>query len=215
MASDEELRGFVKDALGRGVPRHEIEGVLHQAGWRAEQVRKALATFAEVAFPVPVPRPAAYLSPRDAFVYLVLFSALYLSAFHLGSLLFQFINLALPDPAEPAGIGMQVHNQIRLSVAFLVVAFPAFLYMSLLVSRGIARDPVRRQSRVRQWLTYLTLFVASAVLTGDAVALIYNLLSGGLATRFLLKVLAVGLIAGAGFGWYLRELRQDEREADA
>lgn len=215
MASDEELQGFVRESLGRGVPRPEIEGALRQAGWRTEQVRKALSTFAEVAFPVPVPRPAAYLSPRDVFIYLVLFSALYLSAFHLGSLLFQFINLALPDPAEPAEVEVQVHNQIRWSVAYLVVAFPAFVYMSLLVARGIARDPVRRQSRVRQWLTYLTLFVASTALTGDAVALIYNLLSGGLGTRFLLKVLTVGLIAGAGFGYYLRELRQDEREADA
>ena len=38
--------------------------------------------------PVPVPRPRPYLSPREAFLYLLMFATLYLSAWHLGSLVF-------------------------------------------------------------------------------------------------------------------------------
>ena len=75
MAVEKELRVFVHQALSRGVPRAEIEAALAAAGWGQEPVRRALSEFAEVPFPVPVPRPRPYLSARDAFVYLVLFSA--------------------------------------------------------------------------------------------------------------------------------------------
>jgi hypothetical protein len=94
MAAEEDLTLFVRESLSRGQSRAQIEAVLAQAGWRPEQVRRALGSFADVAFPVPVPRPRPYLSARDAFLYLVLFTALYVSAFNLGSLAFQFIERA-------------------------------------------------------------------------------------------------------------------------
>ena len=67
MAINEELQGFVKDGLARGVSRAEINDVLVRAGWTAEHVRGALDAFAEIEFPIPVPRPMPYLSAREAF----------------------------------------------------------------------------------------------------------------------------------------------------
>jgi hypothetical protein len=58
----------------------------------------------------------------------------------------------------------------------------------------------------------LTLFVAASVLIADFTTLVYNLLGGELTVRFLLKVLTVGVIAGATFGYYLWDLRLDEKE---
>ena len=72
---------------------------LARAGWDGDQVKGAVAGFADVEFPVPVPRPKPYLSAREAFMYVVLFSMLYVSAFNLGSLIFDFINRAFPDLA--------------------------------------------------------------------------------------------------------------------
>ena len=43
-------------------------------------------------------------------------------------------------------------------------------------------------------------------------ALVYRLLGGELSLRFVLKVLVVGVIAGGVFGYYLGELRREERE---
>ena len=97
MAANEELRRFVQDGLTAGVPRDQLAEVLRRAGWAAAQVRGAVASFADVEFPIPVPRPRPYLSARDAFLYLLLFSTLYISAFNLGQLLFQLIELAFPD----------------------------------------------------------------------------------------------------------------------
>jgi hypothetical protein len=211
MNADDELVTFVREALLRGVPRAQVEQALATAGWRPEQVRRALGAYADVAFPVPVPRPRPYLSARDAFLYLVLFTALYISAFNLGAVLFKFIERAYPDPA------MRAHDAgfrqaVRWALANLIVAFPLFAWLSVTMQKAIERDPTRRASRVRKWLTYLTLFLGAGVLIGDVIALVNGLLSGELTTRFVLKVLVVAAIAGTAFGYYLWDLRQDERE---
>ena len=45
---------------------------------------------------------------------------------------------------------------------------------------------------------------------GDLIALLYSLLSGELSMRVTLKVLAVGLIAGGIFAYYLWAMRADD-----
>ena len=212
-SSTQDLDLFVRDALARGESRQAVQAALADAGWAPEQVRNALDAWAEVPFSVPVPRPRPYLSPREAFLYLVLFATLYLSAWHLGSLLFDLINAAIPDPADSAyADGMRDHS-MRFSVASLVIAFPIYLFVARLLSRELAANPVKRLSAVRRWLTYLTLFLAVTVLVCDLIALVYNLLGGDLTLRFVLKVLVVGAIAGAVFGFYLSDLRREERQA--
>lgn len=212
-APTQDLEQFVRDALARGQPRAAIDAALTQAGWPPEQVRAALGGWAEVPFPVPVPRPRPYLSPREAFLYLVLFATLYLSAWHLGSLLFDLINAAIPDPADQGFAASMRDDSMRFSVASLVIAFPIYLFVARLLSRDLARNPVKRLSAVRRWLTYLTLFLAVTVLVCDLIALVHSLLGGDLTLRFVLKVLVVGAIAGAIFGFYLADLRREEHEA--
>jgi len=216
MAISEELLSFVRDALGRGLSRAEIENALLMAGWRPDQVRSALAAFAQVdEFPIPVPRPKLYLSAREAFMYLVLFTTLYLTTFNLGRLVFQFINIAFPDAAATVDFVESARQAIRFSVASLIIAFPIFMYLSLLIGRSIRRDPSKRASKVRKWLTYMTLFVAAGVIIGDLTALVYGFLGGELSLRFALKVVTVAVIAGGIFGYYLWDLRQEERETKA
>jgi hypothetical protein len=211
MAVDAELQTFVKDALGRGVSRASIENALRRAGWNSARITAALAGYADVEFPVPVPRPRAYWSARDAFLYLLLFTTLYICAFQFGSLLFAFIERAFPDPAmRGADTSPWWAAQVRWSIASLVVTTPVFLYLSALTGREVRREPSKRDSQVRRWLTYLTLFVAATVLIGDVITLVYNVLSGELTVRFLLKVATVGAIAGSVFTYYLRDVRRDD-----
>ena len=67
---------------------------------------------------------------------------------------------------------------------------------------------------MRRQLTYVTLFIAACALIGDVTSVVYSFLGGELTTRFILKVLTVGLIARAVFGYYLSELRTDEKEPE-
>jgi len=205
MTDQERLDSFVREALAAGRSRQDIEVVLRDAGWSGGAIEEALGRYADLAFALPVPKPALSTSPREAFLYLVAFATLYLSAWHFGSLLFQFIDMLWPDPAESAWRGDFARGRIRWAVAVLLVALPVFM----LVTRQILRelDPARAGG-VGRWLTWLTLFIATLVLLGNVATLIYNLLGGALTLRFLLKVLLVGLIAGGIFGFYLWQLRR-------
>ena len=206
-----ELDTFVREALAKGQPRDAIRRALVAAGWSDEQTAGVLEGYAEVDFPVPVPRPRASVSAREAFQYLLLFATLYLSAWHLGSLLFDLINRWLPDPAAQAGDFAR--DSMRFSVAALAIAFPVFLFSARRIAREVARAPIKRLSPVRRWLTYLTLFIAAGVLIGDMTTLLYNVLGGEATPRFLCKVLVVAVIAGGIFYYYMQDLRREETDA--
>ena len=210
MAANKEIAGFLRKGLESGLPREQLEQALLEAGWPRDQVRGALEAFADVEFPIPVPRPSPYLSAREAFVYLILFSTLYISAFSLGSLLFAFIDQAFPDPAADPAAALEVAREtIRWSISFLVVTFPVFAFVFWKNDRAVRSDPGRRLSRVRQSLTYLTLLVGAAILIGVLTTIVYNLLGGELTARFALKVLTVGTITGSVFGYFLRDVRRE------
>ncbi|WP_313398078.1 DUF5671 domain-containing protein [Stenotrophomonas sp.] len=208
-----ELESFVRDALVRGHSRQQVSTALLAAGWSEQQISGVLDGWAEVDFALPVPRPRASLSAREAFAYLVLFSTLYFFAWNLGSLLFQLIEYLLPDPADADWQRLRLDGGIRWAISALVIAFPVFAFVARRVSLDVDRHPIKRLSPVRRWLTYLTLFVAAIVLIGDLTALVYNLLGGDLSLRFVLKVAVVAAIAGTVFGYYLWDLRQEEVDA--
>jgi hypothetical protein len=212
-AADDDLVLFVRDALRQGESREAIGDALRRAGWPREQVSAALGAFAEVDFALPVPRPKPYLSAKEAFWYLVLFTSLYLTAIYLGALLFQIVNLTFPDTTDSVYADQAARDLIRLSISILVVAFPLFVFMTRLIGKELERDPAKRASKVRKWLTSITLFIAVCVLLADGATLVYNLLSGDLTSRFVLKVLVVALIAGGAFWYYQRDLRLDDDAA--
>lgn len=212
-AGSAELERFIQQALVAGHARPRIEQALLDAGWSQAQIDGAMAQWAAVDFPLPVPRPRASLSAREAFEYLVLFTALYLSVWHLGHLLFALVNHVLPDPVRMAHSGVLNSGSVRFSVSSLIISWPLFVWLSARIARGVARQPLKRLSPVRRWLTYLTLFIAAGVLIGDLISLVNTLLGGELTLRFGLKTAVIAVLAGGVFGWYLHDLRQEEDPA--
>src|SRR5690349_10012648 len=129
-----DLNSFVKEALARGIPKAEIQAALRKADWQDDEIKTALGTYADVPFAIPVPKRKPYLSAREAFMYLLLFLCLYISAFSFGSLLFHFINRWIPDAIRPYENGDL--SSVRMAVASLIVAFPVYLWLSSLVAGG-------------------------------------------------------------------------------
>ena len=123
MAISAELVEFVKAGLDRGIPKQELNVVLRNAGWDREQISGAIARFADVDFSIPVPRPTPHVNTREAFMYILMFSTLYLSVYYLGSLSFDLINHAIPDRAERAYQAHYLMTSIRWSLASIFVAF--------------------------------------------------------------------------------------------
>ncbi|MEX0810543.1 MAG: DUF5671 domain-containing protein [Dongiaceae bacterium] len=207
---EDELMQFVRESLARGLTRPQIEVALREAGWSPDQTANALGAWSAVDFPLPVPNPLPYVSAREAFLYLVLYTTLFVSAYSLGDLIFSFIERGLPDPVTP---DWGLDDGIRWAIARLVVSAPVFLFTAHRVGRMIAADPAKQGSPVRKWLTYVALFIAASIVIGDVVTLISYALGGELTLRFILKIVTVAVIAGAIFVYYLHDLGRDEKPA--
>ena len=161
--------------------------------------------------------PIQKTSPKDVFLHLLAIVTLYASAVSLGVLLFDYINLAFPDPlVDGAGYydyAVQAyHDSIRWSVSALVVVFPVFLFTTRFLNKSYDANPTKRNLRIRKWLVYFTLFATAVVVIGDLVALIYNFLGGEITIRFFLEVLTIALIAGSIFFYYFHDVRKYKTE---
>lgn len=158
------------------------------------------------------PTQAKRRPAREAFLFLLMFLTLYISATSFGTLLFQFINKWFPDPAQGEYYYDGTAATIRGATAALIITFPIFLFVARVIAKEMDR-PKRQGSKIRQWLTYLTLFIASGVIIGTLITLVNTFLSGELTIRFGLKVITVLVIAATVFGYYLWDLRQEDNEA--
>jgi hypothetical protein len=152
----------------------------------------------------PSSRPKT--TARDFFLHLGVVATLYTAAISLLQLLFQVTDYSFPD--RLAGYGDPYSVGLQISVSVLVVAFPLYLFLSWLLAKGERTVPERREVAVRKWLLYLTLFVAGVAVAVDLITLVRYFLGGEITTRFTLKVLAVALVAGGIFWYYLADLRR-------
>ena len=207
-----DLHTFVRDALSRGVSREQLRAALREAHWPDAEIDSELAGWHDAGLGLPVPRRRVGVSAREAFLYLLLFVALYLVCFHAGAILFALIEWQWPD-AMLRGLPGRHWDGVRFSVATLLVAFPVYVVTSRFVGRSYEADPEQRHSAVRRWLTYLTLFNAACLLIGDLIGLILGALNGGLTTPFLAKAAVVACLGLWVFMHYLGGLRRDESEA--
>ena len=209
-----DLAVFLEHARSKGMDHSTIRMLLLSAGWKEKDVAKALADHA-LELPVPVPPDTG--GARDAFLHLAAFAALYASAVTGISLLFDFVNRLLPDPAfrEQARYASAALSGMRWSLAVLLVAFPGFLFLTRFLLREMRREPEKAWSAIRRWLTYLALFVAAVALAIDFITLVYFFLEGDISIRFLLKVAIVGAVATLAFRYYLAAVRMPARELAA
>jgi len=208
----DRLDTFVRDALARGAAREQIREALIASGWPAAEVDAALGAWVDTPFGVPAPRRRVQTSAREAFLYLVMFATLYVVAFDVGALLFVWIERLLPDPMfyEQWSAGLRA---VRGWTAAVLIAFPVFLLVARHIGGILRREPEKRASGVRRWLTYLTLFLAALVLIGNLMVLVSGLLAGELTLRFVLKCAVVFAIAGVVFGHYFAGMRREEADA--
>lgn len=146
-------------------------------------------------------------TPRDFFLWAGAMIGLYGSVIAFIRLVFDYINYAMPNPLDYLP-NNPYDSGIPYEMAVFIVLGPLCIILMRVIHGTIARDPSRADVWIRRWAVYLVLFVAGATLAGDLIALLYNFLAGNdITARFILKVLIVFLVAGAGFLHFLADLR--------
>jgi hypothetical protein len=145
--------------------------------------------------------------PRDLFLHLLAIVTLYWSAISFVTLLWQYINYFIPDVLNY--YGGSFNEPMRFAIASLIIVFPVFILVSWFLNRIYKKEYVVRESKIRKWLLYFTLFASAVIVIGDLVSIINTFLGGDITTKFILKALSILLVAGLVFWYYLDDVRRE------
>lgn len=157
-----------------------------------------------------MPQTKPKSSPKDVFLHLLVMIALYFAAGSFIALIFQYINVLIPDLLESKDYyGYdRAYRTIRFSISALIVVFPAYLLLTRYLNKSYEREPEKRNLGSRKFLIWLTLSIAGVIIVGDLVGLVNALLGGELTWRFILKVITLFFVAGSVFYYYFSDLRK-------
>ena len=147
-----------------------------------------------------------HITPKDFFLHIGAMIALYVSAFSLLALLFGYIDSLLPDNLNFHSIDFS-SGTIRFSIASLIIIFPTYLVLTKILNKDIRRNPEKKNLWIRKWLIYFTLFVSGITIIVELIRLINEFLGGDLTTQFELKIMAVLVVTGAVFGYYVYDIK--------
>jgi len=131
--------------------------------------------------------------------------SLYLSLAFFLVLTFSLVNLLFPDTLDGVWQIESAASSIRLGFAMVLVFFPTYLVLTRIVNQNRRASKDNNYLGLTKWLIYLSLLVGGLVLLGDLVAVIMGFLEGELTSRFLLKALAVFVVTGAAFFYYVKD----------
>jgi len=145
---------------------------------------------------------------QDFFLYLFSTIALWIVATNFGTIIFQIINIYIPDVAMPEPPPYS-RNLIRWSIASLIVVFPIYVLVMRFLNRDVRTFAEKAELKIRKWLLNLTLFLAAIVIISDLISLIYNFLQGELTLRFSLKIITIFVISAGIFSYYRKILKSE------
>lgn len=150
------------------------------------------------------------LSPKFFFVSLGLIITLITSVSTFLSLLFETLGKKYPDVLNATytyGYNSYSFETLRTVLATLIIVFPVFIILSYFWKRFSNQELNKYDSFIFKWMIYIIIFLSSIVIIVDLVTLVNYFVSGEITTRFILKVLGTGLVAGL-VGWnYIYELK--------
>lgn len=201
------LHSFITHARGKGLDHATIRLLLQAAGWKDKDIARGIAA---EGLDVLVPEPTGSGNARDSFIYLMSFVTLYVVVTAVIVLYYMFLDFLFPDRGwGPVNVEAFL-DAVRYAIAAVIVAFPLFLILSQILERLTRRTPESHKQPVARWLTYLTMFLAAAVMMGDLITLLFYFLDGSVTTRFVLKVVVLFVIAEVILSYYYLTPRSAE-----
>ena len=214
--SGEALIEFIKESCKAGKSHADIRAVLIESGWSEAQVDEALGQYVDKPFPVAIPKPVVFASPRLVFLNIFYFLVLYLAVYDVVAILFTFLDYYLPD-----GLGRMhgafrgsssIGESLRSYLATVICCVPLVWWSNGAITKAIA-ETRQRIPKIRLKLVYLTMFIGACVLLGNGICFVYYFLSGELGMRFLIKVVILTAVVAGLFSYYEIEIKQTESNA--
>ncbi|HVA96501.1 MAG TPA: DUF5671 domain-containing protein [Candidatus Acidoferrales bacterium] len=217
-----ELTSYIEKARGKKQNDGQIASSLLAAGWQKEQITEALAQDSDI--PVPPP-PVAHVGMWTGFLYILFFIALYVLATSIAGIFHVWIdkptltslssstnypNVSWYDFATYY-LGYDTASLVRSYIAAIIVSYPLFVVLAVILKRQILKHPAVRDLRSRKILFYITLIGTFLILLGDIIMTCYDVLANSMTYITFRHLLVSLLIAGPIFAYFISEVKNDSK----
>lgn len=149
------------------------------------------------------------ITPKFFFLSIGVVASLIASVSAFISLVFSTLDHVFPDVLTASyqyGYASYSYDQMRSSIALLIIIFPVFLVLSHFWTKSFKGGLSHWNEVLKRWALYLVIFLASVMVVVDLVTLVRYFVSGEITVRFILKVLTVLISAKIVGVYYLSEL---------
>jgi|GEM_PF-227684 len=149
------------------------------------------------------------------FLYLTSFLTLLFTSLGIGGIFYQLINKNFPSDELLVGyfysylfFNPNIQNLAKISVKCIIIAGPIFFWISFLITKLIREGKISKNSKIRKWITYVILFIASVIVIEDLISLVSRILEGDMFSHIALKMLVDLIIVGIIFSFYFWDMRK-------
>jgi hypothetical protein len=231
-----ELADYIETARGKHFSDEEIQAKLAASGWSKEQIAEALSHKNELPVPPPPPI-TGHADVWTGILYLLFFISLYVLAFSVGGIFYVWIDKitthAIPvstagtnintcpsgggefgplcnlDPnyIGPVPFGFDTISAVRSYMAAIIVCYPVFVILSILIKKQVAKQPSLKNLRPRKIFINITVLVTFLILIGDIITAWYNFLGGNFTDSIIRHTIIIFLISGSLFVYFLSEVK--------
>lgn len=209
-----ELEKYVATSRENKISDDIIKEQLVKSGWNEDDVTAALTPAASTVPNTPPP-PVPQFGMWVAFQYVILFISLYISASALAGILHIGVDNSIPDAlsnSSGSGYSTSVNDFLmKAYLACLIVGFPIFAALFIILKRQMLHIPAVRNLRTRKILIYLTLVGTFLLMIGHLIMTIFGFLGGSVTTRSIAHFGITLLVAGSIFVYLLLEVREDRK----
>lgn len=213
-----ELSDYIAKAKKRDLTDEQIKTKLLSIGWPEEEVKAALAHDAEL--PVPLPPTISHVGMWTGFLYILFFISLYVLATAVGGILHTWVDKAVPSVVSSNGdfsandlsfFFFDAPTVTRGYLAAIIVSYPLFLVLALVLKKQLVTQPLVRNLRSRKLLIYITLVITFLIMLGNIVTTCYNFLAGTITGNGLGHVAVTLLLTGGIFWYFISEVKNDRK----
>ncbi len=206
-----DLLKYVTAARAQGTADDAIKTALMGSGWAESDV---LAVLGPTTVTPLVPPPPPHSNMWVTFQYILAFITLYVTAVSLGGMLYYMADKIFPDAATASVIYNTIDTYLLKGyIAALIVAFPIFAILFVMVKKEFMAHPEIAGIRSRKVLFYITLVVTFIIMISQVIGVIYDLLGGAVTGQVVSHFIITIIIAGSIFLYLLRSVKTDRQKS--
>lgn len=212
--ANSDLEKYIETARSKNVSDEAIKTELVKSGWPEDEVSAAISPKPSSGIglpPPPLPRFGMWVS----FQYIILFICLYVFATSVGGIWHEAVIRLLPDNLQAqeydSYMREAMNGALKGYIAAIVVTYPIFAALFLLLKRQVIQRPLIRNIRARKILIYLTLVVTFLVMISHLILTLIEFLNGSASSRSFAHLGVTFLIAGTIFGYLIHEVAEDRK----